>query len=90
MVNFHCSPLQIVFDSLFDLQEVKTKNNWYLYLDKGWTITDEYAFKGIDSSWCKLDYSKGFKVTTNKLRDFPIYFHDTQVKNFQNIILIHF
>ena len=79
-MNFYCSPLEIAID--YNLKQHKTKNNWFLYLDEGWTITDDYAFKGIDSSWCRLEYKDGFKITTNQYRDFPIYYHNTCVTNF--------
>jgi hypothetical protein len=79
-MNFYYSQLEIAYN----LKQYKTKNNWFLYLDEGWTVTDEFAYKGIDASWCRLDYKDNVKVTTNKLRDFPIYYHDTQVSNFSN------
>ena len=79
-MNFYCSPLEIAID--YNLKQHKTKNGWFLYLDDGWIVTDDFAYKGIDSSWCKLDFSNGFEVRTNQYRDFPIYYHDTCVTNF--------
>ena len=80
-MNFYCGKAPIVLDSLLGLKEIKLKNGWHLYIDQGWQVTDDYAFKGIDSNWCKLDFSKNLKVTTNAYRHFPLYYHDLSVTN---------
>lgn len=59
----------------------------FLYLDDGWTQKDDYFFKGISSSWCKIYFGDTLRVETNKFRDFPIYHDDHAVSNF--IVMDH-
>ena len=80
-MNFYCSPLESSFPELIDLNTIKTKNGWYVSLDNGWDIRDDHAFKGINSSWCRIEFKEEFSITTNELRDFPIFYHDTCVTN---------
>jgi len=80
-MNFYCSYIEKKLD--FDLQTIKSPNSdWFLYLDDGWTINKDHVYKGIDSNWCRIDFGEGLRITTNKLRDFPIYYSDTCVSNF--------
>ena len=71
----------------------KQKNVWglvehkigsaHIYLDTGWIQKDDYFFKGISSSWCKIYFDGTLRIETNKFRDFPIYHDGTSVSNFQ-------
>jgi hypothetical protein len=83
-MNFACSPKKLKLP-YFDLTEHKTENGWYLYLDKGWTKTDNYFYKGLSSSWCKIYVDPFVSIETNKLRDFPIYYNKNLVTNFQKL-----
>jgi len=83
-MNFACSLTNIPLP-YFDLTEHKTKNGWHVYLDKGWTKTDNYYYKGFSSSWCKIYVDPVIRIETNKLRDFPIYYNDKVVTNFQKL-----
>ena len=80
-MNFYCSHIENNLD--FNLQTIKSPNSdWFLYLDAGWTINEDHVYKGIESNWCRIDFREGLRITTNKLRDFPIYYNDTCVSNF--------
>ena len=80
-MNFYCSHIEKNLD--FNLQTIKSPNSdWFLYLDDGWTINKDHVYKGIESNWCRIDFAEGLRITTNKLRDFPLYYNDTCVSNF--------
>ena len=79
-MNFYCSLSEVELN--LNLNKIKTPSNWFVYLDDGWTINKDYAYKGIDLNWCRIDFNNNFKITTNELRDFPLYYNDTCVSNF--------
>ena len=81
-MNFLCTTVDIR-SPLVGLEQHKTKNGWFLYLDRGWTKTDNYYYKGFSSSWCKIYVDPIVRIETNKLRDFPISYHNESVSNFQ-------
>ena len=83
-MNFLCSKTDIR-SPYFDLVKHDIKNGWFLYLDKGWTRTENYFFKGFSSSWCKIYVEPTIRVETNKLRDFPIYHSKEAFSNFQKL-----
>ena len=79
-MNFLCS------DKIQDLSELnftthQATNGWYIHIDKGWTRTDNYFFKGFETSWCKIHFDPTIKIETNTLRDFPIYYNKDSVTN---------
>lgn len=80
-MNFVCS-LTDIRSPYFDLTKHKTENGWSLYLDRGWTKTDNYFYKGFSGSWCKIYVDPIVRIETNKLRDFPIYHSTDTVSNF--------
>mgnify|MGYP001376812575 CR=1 FL=1 len=83
-MNFLCSTADI--QSPFpEIEKHKTKNGWFLYLDKGWTKTDNYYYKGFSSSWCKIFVDPIVRIETNKLRDFPIYYNEDSTSNFSKL-----
>ena len=79
-MNFLCSSKEI--DSPFNLTKHKSHNNWFIYLDHAWTKNENYFFKGISSSWCKIYFEPTIRIETNKLRDFPIFYNTDSVTNF--------
>jgi hypothetical protein len=81
---FSCSSNNLDYSSL-GLTEHRLDNGWNLYLDKGWTKTENYFHKGLSSSWCKIYVDPFLKIETNKFRDFPMYYNDTEVSNFQKL-----
>ena len=83
-MNFVCASKDLDFTSL-GLRKHDAGNGWYIYLDKGWTIIENYFFKGFTSSWCKIYFDPIIKIETNKLRDFPIYYSQDIVSNFQKL-----
>jgi len=83
-MNFYCSSTD-THSLCVDLAKHKTKNNWFLYLDKGWTKHENYFYKGFSSSWCKIYFDPVIKIESNKLRDFPIYYNNDSVTNFQQL-----
>ena len=82
-MNFLCSSKEI--ESPFNLTKHKTYNNWFIYLDQGWIKNENYFFKGISSSWCKIYFDPTIKIETNKLRDFPIFYNADSVTNFTKL-----
>ena len=80
-MNFVCS-LTDIRSPYFDLTKHKTENGWSLYLDRGWTKTDNYFYKGFSGSWCKIYVDPIVRIETNKLRDFPLYHNTDTVSNF--------
>lgn len=83
-MNFYCSSTDIS-SPYVDLTKHKSKNNWFIYLDKGWTKNENYFYKGFSSSWCKIYFDPIIKIESNKLRDFPIYHNKVSVTNFQQL-----
>ena len=83
-MNFACSRSDLGY-SYFGLTPHKINNDWYLYLDKGWIKNENYYYKGISSSWCKIYVNPSIRIETNKLRDFPIYYNRNLVTNFQKL-----
>ena len=83
-MNFACTQTDTGY-RYFDLEEHKIDNGWFLYLDKGWTRTENYFYKGYSSSYCKIYVDPVVRIETNKLRDFPIYYNDTEVSNFRKL-----
>ena len=83
-MNFACSSEAQDYSSL-DLTSHKTSNGWNLYLDRGWIKTENYFYKGHRSSYCKIYVDPVVRIETNKLRDFPIYYNDTEVSNFKKL-----
>ena len=83
-MNFYCSSTDIPSPCV-DLTKYKTKNGWFLYLDNGWTKHENYFYKGFSSSWCKIYVDPVIRVETNKLRDFPIYYNDNTISNFEKL-----
>ena len=79
-MNFLCTTVDIR-SPLVGLEQHKTKNGWFLYLDRGWTKTDNYYYKGFSSSWCKIYVDPIVRIETNKLRDFPISYHNESKKD---------
>ena len=82
-MNFLCSSKEI--ESPFNLSKHKSHNNWFIYLDKGWTQNENYFFKGISASWCKIYFEPTIRIETNKLRDFPIFYDNHTVTNFTKL-----
>jgi hypothetical protein len=68
-----------------DLTRYRCNNGWNLYLDKGWTKTENYFYKGEKSSYCKIYVDPVVRIETNKLRDFPIYHNETEISNFKKL-----
>lgn len=83
-MNFVCTKTDIR-SPYFDLTQHKSANGWYIYLDYGWTKNDNYFYKGFSSSWCKIYFDPVIRIETNKLRDFPIYYDNDSVTNFQKL-----
>mgnify|MGYP001212301451 FL=1 len=83
-MNFVCTKTDIR-SPYFDLTQHKSANGWYIYLDHGWTKNDNYFYKGFSSSWCKIYFDPVIRIETNKLRDFPIYYDNDSVTNFQKL-----
>jgi hypothetical protein len=79
-MNFYFSRSKQV-ENFYGLHEHRSEDN-YIYLDDGWTQKDDYFFKGISSSWCKIYFGHSLRIETNKLRDFPIYHNNKDVSNF--------
>ena len=83
-MNFYCSKkANMKYPESLDLKTFKTKSGWYLSFDKDWSVNDNHAFKGDVLSWCKISYQTGLSITTNELRDFPIYYNDDCVTNIE-------
>jgi hypothetical protein len=78
-MNFICSSTRQ--KNLWGLDEHNFNDN-HIYLDTGWIQKDDYFFKGISSSWCKIYFDGPIRIETNKFRDFPIYHNGTSVSNF--------
>lgn len=83
-MNFSCTKTDIR-SPYFGLTRYETKTGWFLYLDKGWIKTENYYYKGLHSSWCKIYIDPVIRIETNKFRDFPIYHNDTEVSNFKKM-----
>ena len=81
-MNFLCSDKSQNLSEL-DFITHQATNGWYIYIDKGWTKTNNYFYKGFESSWCKIYFDPVIKIETNKLRDFPIYYNNDLVTNFR-------
>jgi hypothetical protein len=81
-MNFHCSTEEKT--NSFGLYEHKIDGN-YIYLDQGWSREDDYFFKGISSSWCKIYFNGPIRIETNKFRDFPIYHDGACLSNFNKL-----
>ena len=78
-MNFVCSTSKQ--KNVLGLVEHKFNDN-HIYLDTGWSREDDYFFKGISSSWCKIYFDGAVRIETNKFRDFPIYHDNASVSNF--------
>jgi hypothetical protein len=85
-MNFYCSPLPSVLPKTLGLKTFTSKSGWHISLDEGWEITEQYAFKGIESNWCRINFGDNFSIDTNDLRDFPLYGHDACLTNIKNHI----
>ena len=83
-MNFYCSSTDIRLPYV-DLTKHKSKNDWFIYLDKGWTKNENYFYKGFSSSWCKIYFDPIIRIESNKLRDFPIYHNNDSVSNFKKL-----
>jgi hypothetical protein len=83
-MNFTCSSKDLAYSSL-GLTKHRINNGLNLYLDKGWTRTDDYFYKGFRSSWCKIFVDPIFRIETNELRDFPIFYDNDTVSNFTTL-----
>jgi hypothetical protein len=81
-MNFFCSTKKNT--NSFQLSEHNINGN-YIYLDEGWSREDDYFFKGISSSWCKIYFNGPIRIETNKFRDFPIYHNGSCLSNFKNL-----
>lgn len=81
-MNFLCSTGKKL--NSFGLSEHKINSN-YIYLDHGWSREDDYFFKGISSSWCKIWFNGPIVIETNKFRDFPIYHDGVGLSNFNKL-----
>jgi len=81
-MNFICSTRKQV--NVWGLIEHKIGSN-HIYLDKDWIQKDNYFFKGISSSWCKIYFGDFIRIETNKFRDFPIYYGHDVVTNFKKL-----
>jgi len=84
-MNFYCSKADDGYPKSLDLESFKTQSGWLLSLDKGWSVNEDYAFKGDPMSWCKISYSTGLTITTNELRDFPIHYDQDCVTNIKRL-----
>jgi len=83
-MNFACTQTD-TGSRYFDFEKYQAKNGWFLYLDKGWTKTENYFYKGEKSSYCKIYVDPVVRIETNKLRDFPIYHNQTEISNFKKL-----
>ena len=83
-MNFFCSRTDLS-ETYIDCTRHRTKTGWFIYLDSGWSLAEDYFFKGFSSSWCKIYFDPIIKIETNKLRDFPIYYNKDSVTNFQKL-----
>lgn len=81
-MNFICSSSDVGQDYHY-LEKHQSRNGWNIYLDEGWSKTEDYFFKGFRTSWCKIYFDPIIRIESNKLRDFPIYYNDNTVSNFQ-------
>ena len=81
-MNFFCSTKEKT--NSFGLYEHKIDGN-YIYLDQGWSREDDYFFKGISSSWCKIYFNGPIRIETNKFRDFPVYHDGACLSNFNKL-----
>jgi hypothetical protein len=84
-MNFYCSKTSSKYPKSLNLKTFKTKSGWYLSLDKDWLVNDSHAFKGDDLSWCKISYATRLSISTNELRDFPIYYNQDCVTNIERL-----
>ncbi len=83
-MNFACSSKELDY-SYLGLAHHKVGNGWNLYIDNGWRRIDDYFYKGLSSSWCKIYTGNSIRIETNTLRDFPIYHTSELVTNFQKL-----
>lgn len=83
-MNFYYSSVDIS-SPLHGLTKHKIRHNQILYLDNGWTRKENYFYKGISSSWCKIFFDPTFRIETSKLRDFPIYYNKDTISNFKKL-----
>ena len=81
-MNFICSSSDVGQEYHY-LERHQSRNGWNIYLDEGWSKTVDYFFKGFRTSWCKIYFDPIIRIESNKLRDFPIYYNDDTVSNFQ-------
>lgn len=84
-MNFYCSDSPKNFVQSIGLKTIKTKSGYFLSLDRGWTITNDHAFKSAGNTWCRIDFKDKLSVQTNDLRDFPIYYNDSDITNFEKL-----
>ena len=83
-MNFACSSKDLDY-SAFGLAKHSIINDWNLYLDRGWSRIENYFYKGLRSSWCKIYVDPVLRIETNKFRDFPIYYNKDTLSNFQKL-----
>ena len=83
-MNFYYSASDIP-SPFYGLTKHKIGHRQFLYLDNGWTKKENYFFKGISSSWCKIFFDPTIRIETNKLRDFPIYYNNDTISNFKKL-----
>jgi hypothetical protein len=82
-MNFYCSKTDNNYPNSLGLKSFRTKSGWYVSLDKDWSVNKDHAFKGDSLSWCRISYVAGLSITTNELRDFPIYYDKDCVTNIE-------
>ncbi len=84
-MNFYCSVTEKDFVHKLGLNTVKTESGFFLSLDSGWSITNDHAFKSAQTSWCRINFKDKLSIQTNNLRDFPIYYNNTEISNFKKL-----
>ena len=83
-MNFACSSKHLDYSTL-GLTEHAITRGWSLYLDRGWSRIENYFYKGLRSSWCKIYVDPVLRIETNRLRDLPIYYNKDTLSNFQKL-----
>jgi len=61
--------------------ECKQLGKFWFYHDADWTFQNSTAVKGISNNWCKIDFTKGCKISHNEIRDFPLWYNTDSCTN---------
>tara|TARA_R100000027_G_scaffold67528_1_gene66700 strand:+ start:656 stop:1699 length:1044 start_codon:yes stop_codon:yes gene_type:complete len=72
------------YGNALNLQRKRLGKFWF-YHDSDWTFNDATARKGISNNWCEIDFSKGCKISHNKIRDFPLWYNTNSCTNIEKL-----